>query len=317
MSSVYSSIAPTDPSVLGRVAVLLGGVSAEREISLKSGAAIVKALAGAGVDVSAIDIQEDAVAQLSQLQADVVFIALHGTAGEDGKIQALLEWLKLPYTGSGVAASALAMNKIKTKQVWTAVGLPTPAYAILNRESDWAEVLLDLGGDVFVKPIHEGSSLGMSCASSAKELADAYDLAATFDSEVLAEATIKGREFTVAILNGVALPPIELKTDHRFYDYDAKYVSVDTVYECPCSLGNDRQEELKVLALKAFDSIGCEYWGRVDFMQDSKGNFFLLEVNTVPGMTDKSLMPMAAKAAGLEFAELLKEILFLAKPPCS
>lgn len=292
----------------GRVGVLYGGTSAEREISLQTGAAVLDALRQSGVDAVGIDIGADAIAQLQATPMDVAFIALHGPGGEDGRIQGVLEYMGIPYTGSDVSASALAMDKLRSKQLWAGIGLSTPEFAVVNADSDWDQVLKNLGGDAIVKPAHEGSSIGMARVQSGAELAQAYRDAAHYDGSVLVERLITGSEYTVAILDGEALPPIKLETDHRFYDYDAKYLADDTRYLCPCGLDTEREQGLKALALQAFNSLGCRGWGRVDVMADHLGNFYLLEVNTVPGMTSHSLVPMAAQAAGLSFAELVVRI---------
>ena len=305
---VYSKIFNGNPKSLGRVAVLFGGISAEREISLLSGEAVYCALSDAGVDAVKIDINENAVQQLLDATFDFAFIALHGCGGEDGKIQAVLDWLKIPYSGSGVSSSSLAMNKLLTKQVWSSIGLPTPKYQVLTAASDWSHITADLGDDIFVKPIHEGSSIGMSCVSGAEALQEAYKVAAEFDAEVLAETRVFGNEYSVPILNGVALAPISMRTQNTFYDYEAKYQRNDTVYECPCGLSEEKISDLKALAIKAFNAVGCQVWGRVDFMQDKEGNFYLLEVNTIPGMTEHSLVPMAAKVEALNFADLILEV---------
>tara|TARA_R110000772_G_scaffold164201_2_gene275604 strand:+ start:2309 stop:3217 length:909 start_codon:yes stop_codon:yes gene_type:complete len=293
----------------GRVGVLYGGASAEREISLISGSSVIAALQRSGVDLVAIDVGADLLQQLPQLSLTRVLIMLHGPGGEDGSLQGALQFLGLPYTGSGVFASALAMDKLHSKQFWQGVGLPTAKFAVLNDSTDWQETLDALGGVVMVKPSHEGSSLGMTRADSAAELKKAWVEAAALDSSVIAEQWISGAEYTVALLNGEVLPPIRLETDHSFYDYNAKYLADDTRYLCPCGLDRDREAELKALALAAFNSLGCSGWGRVDVMCDQTGAFQLLEVNTVPGMTDHSLVPMAAKAAGYSFDELVLKIL--------
>ena len=293
----------------GRVGVLYGGTSAEREISLISGSSVIGALQRSGVDLVAIDVGADLLQQLPQLSLTRVLIMLHGPGGEDGSLQGALQFLGLPYTGSGVFASALAMDKLHSKQFWQGVGLPTARFAVLNDSTDWQGTLDALGGVVMVKPSHEGSSLGMTRADSAAELKKAWVEAAALDSSVIAEQWISGAEYTVAVLNGEVLPPIKLETDHSFYDYNAKYLADDTRYLCPCGLDQDREAELKELALAAFNSLGCSGWGRVDVMCDQAGNFQLLEVNTVPGMTDHSLVPMAAKAAGYSFDELVLKIL--------
>lgn len=294
---------------LGRVGVLLGGTSSEREISLQSGAAVVAALEAAGIEHIAIDVGVNAIADIQAAKIDRAFLALHGAGGEDGRIQAVLEYLRIPFTGSGVQASALAMDKLRTKQLWRGVNLSTPDFAILNATNDWEKVLADLGGEVMVKPAHEGSSIGMARVKTAQELADAFHNAAKYDGSVIAERLIVGSEFTVAILAGEALPPIKLETDHTFYDFNAKYIANDTRYICPCGLAAEKEAELKQLALAAFDAVGCEGWGRVDVMADKSMNFYLLEVNTLPGMTSHSLVPMAAKARGLDFNELVLTIL--------
>jgi D-alanine-D-alanine ligase len=294
---------------LGRVGVLFGGRSAERDISLRSGAAVVSALAELGVDHVAIDIGEHSIDHLQKAGIDRAFIALHGPGGEDGRIQAVLEYLDIPYTGSDVQASAIGMDKLRTKQLWRGIGVATPDFLVLNKDCDWSDVLASLGGEVMVKPAHEGSSIGMARVSHVAELQAAYAAAAKFDAVVIAERLIRGEEYTVAILGERALPAIKLETDHSFYDYDAKYLADDTRYLCPCGLDAAVEQELQAQALQAFRSIGCRGWGRVDVMRDGAGKFQMLEVNTVPGMTDHSLVPMAAKAAGLWFSELILAIL--------
>lgn len=294
--------------VLGKVAVIYGGTSAEREISLQSGQAVISALQDEGADVVGVDIRQNPIAQLQAIKVDRVFIALHGPGGEDGRMQALLEFLQLPYTGSGVSASALCMDKQRTKQVWQACGLPTPEYVVLTEQTDWAEVYAQLGPQIIVKPIHEGSSIGMARVASVEQLQQAFEQAHLFDRGVIAERFIQGPEFTVAMLNGVTLPPIGLKPAEAFYDYHAKYLSSDTQYLCPCGLNEEDETRLKNLAAQAFAAVGAQGWGRVDVMADLKGNFYLLEVNTVPGMTSHSLVPMAAKAAGLTFNQLVLAI---------
>ncbi|MBR9909073.1 MAG: D-alanine--D-alanine ligase [Gammaproteobacteria bacterium] len=293
---------------LGRVAVLYGGTSAEREVSLKSGSEVCAALRGEGVDTILIDVDANIIERLQAEQLDRVFIALHGAGGEDGRIQALLEFFNLPYTGSGVQASALAMDKWRSKLVFSAAGISTPDYRVLQADN-LAAVVAELGPQLMVKPAHEGSSIGMSKVSSLEQLQSAFVEASKFDSSVFAERLITGAEYTVALLNGRALPAIKLETDHQFYDYDAKYLADDTRYLCPCGLSASDEAQLQALALQAFELLGCSGWGRADFMADEQGRFYLLEVNTVPGMTDHSLVPMAARASGLSFAELCLEIL--------
>lgn len=303
------AIDPVMQQRFGRVAVLYGGHSAERAISLLSGAAVLQALLGVGVDAVGIDAGADVVDQLKATAPSRVFIALHGPGGEDGTLQGLLEYLRLPYTGSGVLASALAMDKLRCKQLWRGIGLPTAPFATLSAATDWARVLADLGGVVMVKPASEGSSLGMARAATPAALEQAWQDAAQLDSSVLAERWLTGAEYTVAVLAGRALPPIKLETDREFYDYEAKYLADDTRYLCPCGLPPEPEQRLCELALEAFASLGCGGWGRVDVMADTAGDFHLLEINTVPGMTDHSLVPMAATAAGLSFSELVLAIL--------
>ena len=299
----------TDVSVFGRVAVLFGGSSAERAVSLKSGAAVLAALQAAGVDAYGIDAGPQLAEQLLSERPDRVFIALHGRGGEDGSLQGLLESLRIPYTGSGVMASAIGMDKLRTKQIWQSLGLPTPAYAMLRDGEQCAEIVERLGTPLIIKPLHEVSSIGMAKADSLEQLQDAWQGAQSYDSEALVEQWIQGAEFTVAVLDGQALPPIRLRTPHTFYDYEAKYQANDTQYLCPCGLPPEQEAQLKALSLRAFEAVGCKGWGRVDVMQDEQGNFYLLEVNTVPGMTDHSLVPMAAKATGLSFGDLVLAIL--------
>ncbi len=297
-----------DPSVFGKVAVLYGGTSAERSVSLESGEAILRALQGAGVHAVGIDVGASACEQLMAADFDCAFIGLHGVGGEDGKIQAFLDLKGVPYTGSDHAASALAMNKLHTKQVWQSWGLPTPPY--IRLEDDTAlETVLDTLGHVFVKPVHEGSSYGISPARSIEELARAATNARQFDQDVIAEKLIHGDEFSVAVLGETVLPPIQIKMHAEFYDFNAKYVSDSTEYICPAPIEADALALMKGIALKAFKAVGCTSWGRVDFMRNHSGEFFLLEVNTVPGMTSHSLVPMAAKEMGLSFADLVLEVL--------
>ncbi|MBW2940207.1 D-alanine--D-alanine ligase [Zhongshania sp. CAU 1632] len=291
----------------GKLAVLFGGHSAEREISLKSGAAVTAAFQRQGIAVEAIDVADRGWMQRVEADFSHTFIALHGPGGEDGTVQGALECLGVTYTGSGVMASALAMDKFRCKLLWLGMGLSTPKFIELTAASDWAAIIADLGS-VIVKPACEGSSIGMSRAASAEELQSAWQNAQAY-GRVFAEQWVVGSEFTVAILNGVALPAIKLETDAAFYDFNAKYLSNDTRYLCPCGLSASDELELSELALAAFTSLGCEGWGRVDVMRDSDGRFYLLEVNTVPGMTDHSLVPMAAKQAGLDFEQLVRAIL--------
>lgn len=300
-------------SALGKVAVLMGGTSAERAVSLRSGAAVLAALLAEGVDAFAIDIQGHAIHQLLDVEFDVAFIALHGRGGEDGTIQGVLEWLDKPYTGSGVMASAIAMDKWRTKLIWQASGLPTPPAYLLHAATEWEQTIRDLGFNAIVKPAREGSSIGMRRVGDAAELHSSFEHAVQYDALVLAERWVQGREFTVAILDGQALPAIQLKTTHAFYDYDAKYQANDTQYLLPCGLSLEEERQLQKMALMAFQVLGCQGWGRIDVMQDEQGAFWLLEANTSPGMTDHSLVPMAAAAAGLSFGQLVTRLLHTAK----
>ena len=315
MQAVTLPISEALKQQLGRVGVLLGGLSAEREISLQSGAAVIAALEEAGVEYVAIDVGDNVIADIQAAKIDRAFLILHGPGGEDGRIQALLEFLGIPYTGSDVASSALAMDKLRTKQLWRGVdfngkqGLSTPEFAVLTRSSDFSHVLEKLGGDVMVKPANEGSSIGMSRVNNAADLESAFNKATQYQGSVLVERLIVGGEYTVGILDGEALPPIKLETNHSFYDFNAKYIADDTRYLCPCGLSPEKEQELKQLALNAFNAVGCRGWGRVDVMADAQQNFYLLEVNTAPGMTSHSLVPMAAKAIGLSFAELVLTVL--------
>jgi D-alanine-D-alanine ligase len=293
----------------GRVAVLYGGTSSEREISLLTGAAIIQALELLGIETVAIDIKENALEAIAKANVDRAFIALHGPGGEDGTLQGALEYLKIPYTGSGVMASALAMDKLRCKQLWKGIGLATTDFAALHQSTDWQATMNQLGGSVVVKPACEGSSVGMSVAKSAQQLEQAWQLAAQYDAKVLAEPQLTGDEYTVAILDGKALPSIRIQANATFYDYEAKYHSDKTEYFCPSGLDAEREQELAQLSINAFDSIDGRGWGRVDVMTDQNGNFNLLEVNTVPGMTSHSLVPMAGLAAGLKFEDIVRAIL--------
>ena len=293
----------------GRVAVLYGGTSSEREISLLTGAAIIQALELLGVETVAIDIKENALEAIAKANVDRAFIALHGPGGEDGTLQGALEYLKIPYTGSGVMASALAMDKLRCKQLWKGIGLATTDFAALNQSTDWQATMNQLGGSVVVKPACEGSSVGMSIAKSAQQLEQAWQLAAQYDAKVLAEPQLTGDEYTVAILDGKALPSIRIQANATFYDYEAKYHSDKTEYFCPSGLDVEREKELAQLSIDAFNSINGRGWGRVDVMADQNGRFNLLEVNTVPGMTSHSLVPMAGLAAGLKFEDVVRAIL--------
>ncbi len=294
---------------LGKVALLMGGWSAEREVSLKSGAACLAALQRRGIDVHGIDAGRDVLLRLADGGFDRVFIALHGRGGEDGVIQGALETLGLPYTGSGVLASALGMDKLRTKRVWLGSGVPTPDHAVLRADGDFDAVVARLGLPLMVKPAREGSSIGMSKVTDAAQLRAAFEAAARYDAEVFAEAFVSGAEYTVAILGDEALPAIRLETPRTFYDYEAKYAADSTRYLCPCGLDPEREQALQAVAIAAFEAVGASGWGRVDVMADAAGNFWPIEVNTVPGMTDHSLVPMAARAAGVDFDELVLRIL--------
>lgn len=304
--SLHSTL---DLKAFGRVAVLFGGKSAEREVSLKSGNAVLSALQAAGVDAFGIDVGDDFLARLSSEKIDRAFIVLHGRGGEDGSMQGLLECAGIPYTGSGILASALAMDKLRTKQVWHSLGLPTPRHAVLTSQADCEAAAAELGFPLIVKPAHEGSSIGMAKVGSVEALIAAWQDAARYDSQVLVEQWIAGPEYTIAVLRGQVLPPIGLGTPHTFYDYDAKYLADDTQYRIPCGLSADKEAELKELTARACEAVGTQGWARADVMQDASGQFWLLEVNTVPGMTDHSLVPMAARAAGLDFQQLVLAIL--------
>ena len=301
--------APKEAS-LGRVAVLLGGRSAEREVSLKSGGAVMAALTASGVDAHAFD---PAQCDLMELKSyDRVFIALHGRYGEDGTIQGALELMGIPYTGSGVMASALAMDKWRTKLIWQAAGIPTPRYLILTAHTNFEQAAAELGLPLMVKPANEGSSIGMSKVTRAEDLKGAYELAAKHDHLVFAEQFITGDEYTAAILGDTALPLIRLETPRVFYDYEAKYLADSTRYLCPCGLPPERERGIQALALRAFEILGCQGWGRADVIVDETGTPYFLELNTSPGMTDHSLVPMAARQAGLSFEQLVLRILELA-----
>ncbi|MEO6975415.1 MAG: D-alanine--D-alanine ligase [Gallionella sp.] len=295
----------------GKVAVLLGGRSAEREVSLKSGTAVLQALQRSGVDAHPFDPAVQNLQALVDEGFNRVFIALHGRYGEDGTVQGALELLGIPYTGSGVMASALGMDKWRTKLVWQAGGLPIPDYALLDEHSDWGSVVQRLGLPLFVKPANEGSSVGISKVKSVAELPAAYREAVKHDPLVLAESFIGGGEYTVAILGERALPVIKIVPANEFYDYEAKYLSNDTRYLCPSDLSAAREAEMQDLAKQAFALIGGRGWGRVDFLMGENGKQYLLEANTSPGMTDHSLVPMAARGAGMNFEQLVLSILEL------
>lgn len=293
----------------GRVAVVMGGTAAEREISLRSGAAVFQALKNQGVDAIAVDVQGSLIDALKDLAVDRVFNIIHGRGGEDGVLQAVLEVLGIPYTGSGVLASALAMDKHRTKLCWQGYGLITPQWFILKNEDDIEPCITKLGFPVIVKPAQEGSSIGMSKAHNRDELVAALQIAAEYNCDVYAESWVTGKEYTVGVLDGVALPVIRLETPNAFYDYEAKYQATTTQYHCPCGLPDTQEKMLQDLAVTACQVIGVTGWARVDVFIDAKGQYQLIEVNTVPGMTDHSLVPMAAKQAGIDFESLVWRIL--------
>lgn len=302
-----------DAKALGRVGVLYGGRSAEREVSLMSGAGVHQALSSAGVDAHLFDTGERSLAELAQAGFDRVFIALHGRYGEDGTIQGALELLGIPYTGSGPMASSLAMDKIMTKRVWLQHGLPTPAFEVLDATTELRLVPDRLQLPLILKPPHEGSTVGITKVSGYSDMKAAYAEAARFDSAVLAEAFISGRELTVAILGSGsearALPVIEIAAPGGNYDYEHKYFSDDTQYFCPADLPDDLAHRIGELAVQAYRVLGCDGWGRADFMLDRKGQPWLIEMNTSPGMTSHSLVPMAARAVGMSYADLCVTIL--------
>jgi D-alanine-D-alanine ligase len=297
------------PQEFGRVAVVFGGTSTEREVSLKTGAAVLAALQRRGVAAFGFDPREQLLPELLSRGTDRVWIALHGPGGEDGTLQGALECLGLPYTGSGVMGSAIGMDKLRTKRLAQAAGIPTSDYVELSGEQDLEAALARLKLPLIVKPATQGSSVGMTKVERPEEFAAAYRVAAAVDHSVLAEAWIPGAEYTVSILNGRALPSIRIQPATTFYDYEAKYLRNDTQYFCPSGLSKPAEEHLAALGLAAFAAVGAEGWGRADFMMDSTARPQLLEVNTVPGMTDHSLVPMAAKAAGVSFEELVWRIL--------
>jgi D-alanine-D-alanine ligase len=299
----------SNASKFGKVAVLLGGKSAEREVSLDSGTAVLEALVRSGVNAEAFDPQQRSVTEL--VNYDRAFIVLHGRGGEDGQIQGALEWLNVPYTGTGVQGSAIGMDKVKTKQVWQGSELPTAPYRIVTKDSDATDIVNALGLPLIIKPVHEGSSIGMSKVEKIEDFAEAITKATEHDAVVMAEKWITGREYTIVVLNGQALPVIRLEPpqDVAFYDYEAKYQRNDVQYGIPCGLTEAEEQQLKALSLRAFQAVGASGWGRIDAMQDEQGNFWLLEVNTVPGMTSHSLVPKAAAAVGYSFDELCVAIL--------
>jgi D-alanine-D-alanine ligase len=293
----------------GKVAVLLGGTSTEREISLVSGKAVLAALKRRGIDATGVDPRDEALAGLPGKGFDRAFIALHGPGGEDGSVQGALEMIGLPYTGSGVMGSALGMDKLRTKRLAAALGVATAESVVLRQVADCALALERLGLPLIVKPATQGSSVGMSKVTTLEEMEPAYRAAAAVDETVFAEKWITGAEYTVAVLHRRVLPAIRIEAANAFYDYEAKYHRNDTKYHCPAGLSAQSEAHLASLALAAFDAVGAEGWGRADFMSDHTGRPLLLEINTVPGMTDHSLVPMAARAAGIDFDELCWQVL--------
>lgn len=298
-------------NTFGKVAVLLGGRSGEREVSLNSGEAVLASLVRSGVDAHAFDPAERPLHDLEGF--DRVFISLHGRYGEDGTIQGALELMEIPYTGSGVMASSVGMDKWRTKLLWRAAGVVTPDFALVDANSDFDGIEKQLGLPLFVKPANEGSSIGISKVKQTGTLKLAYELAAKSDPLVIAEQFIGGGEYTVGILGDRALPIIRIVPANEFYDYEAKYLRDDTQYLCPCGLSPEKEAQIQAEALQAFRTIGCSGWGRVDFLMDEAGRHYFLEVNTSPGMTDHSLVPMGAKAAGISFDELVLKVLEAAR----
>lgn len=297
------------PQDFGKVAVLFGGWSGEREVSLKSGDAVVQALQRRGVDVQGIDADKNVLEKLAKGKFDRVFIALHGRGGEDGVMQGALEVLGIPYTGSKVLGSALGMDKLRAKRLWVSAGLPTPTFRVMGEHTDLPGLARELGLPLIIKPAHEGSSLGVAKVTQLDELAAAWQAARALDNVVLAERCVTGAEYTATILGDEVLPLVRIDTPHAFYDYHAKYIANDTRYLCPCGLDALSEQAMQVIAMQAFQVLGCSGWGRVDFMRDEQGHPWLIEVNTVPGMTDHSLAPMAARQAGIEFDDLVWKIL--------
>jgi D-alanine-D-alanine ligase len=300
----------SDAKAFGKVAVLMGGHSAEREISLKSGAAVLGALHQRSVNAVGLDVAADNfMEQLTGSGFGRALVMLHGRGGEDGVVQGLLESVRMPYTGSGVLGSALSMDKLRTKQLWEGVNLPTPAFVRLASEADLRLAVDQLGFPMMLKPAHEGSSIGMTKVERASDLKGAWQSAAEHDDEVLAERWIVGTEYTAGIVGETVLPLIRLETPRQFYDYEAKYQADSTRYHCPCGLPAQQESKLQELAMRAFDAVAASGWGRVDFFLDEAQCPWLIEVNTVPGMTDHSLVPMAAKQFGWDMPELVWRIL--------
>ena len=302
----------TGMSGFGKIAVLMGGLSAEREISLMSGGNVLEALRKAGVDAHAFDPAEREIFELKRDGFARVFIALHGRYGEDGTVQGALELMRIPYTGSGVMASALAMDKVRTKMVWTAAGIPTPRFEVIDAQSDWAGVASRLGLPLIVKPVREGSTIGLTKVLQAVDLAQAYATAAKHDPLVMAEEFISGQELTAGFLGETALPLIRIEAPQGNYDYQNKYFSDETKYHCPCGLPEVEEQRIRDLVMKSARALGCAGWGRADLIRRADGSVQFLEMNTSPGMTGHSLVPMAARQAGLSFNDLVLRILELA-----
>jgi D-alanine-D-alanine ligase len=299
-------------SGFGKIAVLFGGRSAEREISLMSGSNVLKALQQAGLDAHAFDPAEREIFELKSDGFKRVFIALHGRYGEDGTVQGALELMGIPYTGSGVMASALAMDKVRTKMVWTAAGIPTPRFEVVDAGSDWAGVAKRLGLPLIIKPAREGSTIGLTRVTAAAQLPEAYALASRHDPFVMAEEFIAGEELTAGFLGDQALPLIRIEAPQGNYDYQNKYFSDETKYHCPCGLPEAEELRIRTLVMKSAQALGCAGWGRADLIRRADGSVQFLEMNTSPGMTGHSLVPMAAKQAGLPFNDLVLRILELA-----
>jgi len=313
-----SAAATGNSQAYGKVAVLMGGYSAEREISLSSGAAVVQALQAAGVDAQAVDAADDKLYEsLTNGGYARAFIALHGRGGEDGVIQGMLETVGIPYTGSDVLGSALGMDKLRTKQVWQSAGIPTPAFSVFSSRAGVDAAKDELRYPVIVKPPHEGSSIGISKVDTADTLLAAWEQAVCYDATVLVEQWIEGVEYTAGILGDEVLPLIRLETPNTFYDYAAKYETDTTSYLIPCGLAADKEAELQSLSLAAYRAVGASGWGRVDFMLDASGQPWFIEVNTVPGLTDHSLVPMSAKTAGIDFSQLVCRILDTSLEPAA
>jgi len=299
-------------SAFGKIAVLFGGRSAEREVSLMSGSNVLKALQQAGLDAYAFDPAEREIFELKRDGFARVFIAMHGRYGEDGTVQGALELMGLPYTGSGVMASALAMDKVRTKMVWTAAGIPTPQFEVVDAGSDWAGVAKRLGLPLIIKPAREGSTIGLTKVTDAAQLPEAYALAARHDPFVMAEEFIAGEELTAGFLGEQALPLIRIEAPQGNYDYQNKYFSDETKYHCPCGLPQAEELRIRALVMKSAQALGCAGWGRADLIRRADGSVQFLEMNTSPGMTGHSLVPMAAREAGLSFNDLVLRILELA-----